>query len=216
MTDSLPEPIREHPFTDEAMTWLSEKWPTGRQRCETWHELNEEGKAGITRFMCTDYDGALYKTEPEDRSSGLTPYQIAHREFINKGIDLDLIGLEPLKPGACFDWQDREAKYTQEDLEKLGFDMIGAPRDLGWFPHDDFKDGMAAAMLDVEVHRPAHYTAGGIEAIDVIEAKLTPEEFRGYCKGSSLKYLMRANFKGKEEQDRAKAEFYLQRINGQA
>lgn len=63
------------------------------------------------------------------------------------------------------------------------------------------------------VNKPLHYTVNGVEAIDVLRAKLTPEEFRGFCKGNALKYLMRANYKGHEEQDIAKAVFYLKEID---
>jgi len=59
------------------------------------------------------------------------------------------------------------------------------------------------------VNQPSHYTNGGIENIDYIKAKLTPEEFRGFCKGNALKYLGRANEKGEEQEDREKAEWYL-------
>ena len=59
------------------------------------------------------------------------------------------------------------------------------------------------------VNSPPHYTEGGIEAIDVLRAKLTPEEFRGYVKGNALKYLMRSNFKGKHHEDLGKAFWYL-------
>lgn len=62
------------------------------------------------------------------------------------------------------------------------------------------------------VNSPDHYTVGGFEAIDVIEAKLTPEELRGYYKGNALKYLMRANYKGKHSEDCAKAQWYLNRL----
>ena len=48
------------------------------------------------------------------------------------------------------------------------------------------------------VNHPAHYTQGSIECIDAIEAALTPEEFRGYCKGNALKYLWRERSKGNE------------------
>ena len=61
---------------------------------------------------------------------------------------------------------------------------------------------------------PSHYTAGGIETIDFIRAKLTPDEFRGFCKGSVIKYLSRANLKGSEEQDYAKASFYSRMLAG--
>ena len=62
---------------------------------------------------------------------------------------------------------------------------------------------------------PSHYTAGGIETIDFIKAKLTPDEFRGFLKGSIIKYLSRANLKGSEEQDYAKASFYSRMLTGE-
>ena len=58
------------------------------------------------------------------------------------------------------------------------------------------------------VNSPDHYTQGGIETIDIIKAKLTPEEFAGYCKGNVIKYVTRANLKGGLE-DLKKAAVYL-------
>lgn len=58
------------------------------------------------------------------------------------------------------------------------------------------------------VHAPEHYRKGGIECIDAIRAALTPEEFRGYCKGNAIKYLWRERHKG-GAQDLAKASVYL-------
>jgi len=40
-----------------------------------------------------------------------------------------------------------------------------------------------------------YYDAGGIETIDIIKAKLTPEQFKGYLLGNILKYASRINFK---------------------
>lgn len=61
-----------------------------------------------------------------------------------------------------------------------------------------------------QVNKPAHYQlfADGTEAIDVIRVALTPEEFRGYCKGNVLKYRLRAGKKGDLAQDVAKADTY--------
>lgn len=61
------------------------------------------------------------------------------------------------------------------------------------------------------VNHPPHYTAGGIETIDAIEAALTAEEFRGYCKGNALKYVWREKHKGQNESLR-KAIWYLNRL----
>ena len=62
------------------------------------------------------------------------------------------------------------------------------------------------------VNKPIHYTVGGYEAIDTIRAKMTPEEYRGYCKGNIMKYLMRANYKGHHDQDCRKAEYYMSEL----
>ena len=41
----------------------------------------------------------------------------------------------------------------------------------------------------------------GLEAVDIIRARLTEEEFRGWCKGNALKYMLRAGLKDDEGQD---------------
>ena len=62
------------------------------------------------------------------------------------------------------------------------------------------------------VNSPPHYQGDGIECIDAIRAALTPEEFRGYCKGNGLKYVWREKHKG-GDQDLAKAAWYLNKLN---
>ena len=59
------------------------------------------------------------------------------------------------------------------------------------------------------VNSPDHYTHNGIEAINVIEAKLTDEQYEGYLQGSVMKYLLRSNYKGKRDEDLKKAQWYL-------
>jgi hypothetical protein len=59
------------------------------------------------------------------------------------------------------------------------------------------------------VNRPDHYTEGGIEAIEVIEAK---GHGSGFCYGNALKYLMRAPYKGAELEDLRKARWYVERL----
>jgi len=56
---------------------------------------------------------------------------------------------------------------------------------------------------------PDHYKAGGIETIDYLRAKLTPEQFAGYCLGNVLKYCSRYQHKA-GVQDLKKAQVYLQ------
>ena len=56
------------------------------------------------------------------------------------------------------------------------------------------------------VDHPPHYTVGGIETIDFIEAKKL-----NYNLGNVVKYITRADLKGNRKQDLAKALWYLQR-----
>jgi hypothetical protein len=62
------------------------------------------------------------------------------------------------------------------------------------------------------VNHPKHYNVGGIEAIDIIESRLTREEFIGYIKGCKMKYDLRYPFKGKLEEDLAKSEWYKNKL----
>ena len=68
----------------------------------------------------------------------------------------------------------------------------------------------AAANAD-PVNHPNHYKVGGIETIDFIEAKLSPEEFAGFCRGNMLKYIARAGHKDDAGQDMRKALWYGER-----
>ena len=62
------------------------------------------------------------------------------------------------------------------------------------------------------VSAPAHYNNGSIECIDAIEASMSPEGFKGYCKGNALKYIWRMSYKQKPVQDLRKARWYLDRL----
>jgi plasmid replication initiation protein len=56
------------------------------------------------------------------------------------------------------------------------------------------------------VNNPAHYTTGGIETIDFIEAKKL-----NYNLGNVVKYITRAEHKGNKLEDLRKAQWYLSR-----
>lgn len=39
--------------------------------------------------------------------------------------------------------------------------------------------------------KSSYYDAGGVETLEVIRAKLTPEQYRGYLLGNQIKYACR-------------------------
>lgn len=80
-------------------------------------------------------------------------------------------------------------------------------------------DAKPTDTMNDAVHHPSHYTLPGltVESVDVIRAVLTPEEFKGWCKGNALKYSLRAGRKDptKEVQDLAKAGVFLSWVTGE-
>lgn len=69
-------------------------------------------------------------------------------------------------------------------------------------------------MTDNKVKNPnvSHYDIwSGFEAIDVMKAILTKEEYIGYLKGNILKYKLRD--KGQDEADKIKIKDYQRELN---
>ena len=56
----------------------------------------------------------------------------------------------------------------------------------------------------------SHYKEMSIQPWTVMEAVLTPEEFRGFLRGNVIKYAMRQGRKGDDDAD--KAHHYLQKL----
>lgn len=50
--------------------------------------------------------------------------------------------------------------------------------------------------------RSSYYDAGGIETLDIIKAKLTPEQYKGYLLGNAIKYNCRMMHKTVNEPSR--------------
>jgi hypothetical protein len=71
-----------------------------------------------------------------------------------------------------------------------------------------------AGVAPDNVYHPAHYNQGGIECLDAMLAAFGPDAVRIYAKINAFKYLWRAEYKGKYEEDIAKAMFYLRLAAG--
>lgn len=61
------------------------------------------------------------------------------------------------------------------------------------------------------INSPSHYTDGGIECIEAIEASMGKEAFKGFLKGNCVKYLWRYELKNGIE-DLRKCQWYLNKL----
>jgi hypothetical protein len=113
----------------------------------------------------------------------------------------------------------KEERENMSAIEKLNARTI-EERVSGAIPGDEVHTYDMESVLHSTkvathdpVNNPAHYTQGGIECIDALKAALTPEEFIGFLKGNTIKYLWRMNRKTSPSEDSAKAQWYLNKLN---
>ena len=59
----------------------------------------------------------------------------------------------------------------------------------------------------------SYYDVGDISVMDVIKAKLTPEQFEGFLLGNTIKYALRLNHKGCKDRDAVKLANYSKLLN---
>ncbi len=93
---------------------------------------------------------------------------------------------------------ERTCRLTKEELDAV---MAEYRRDA------EADSTHAEADSTPDAINPDHYKVGGIETIDYMRAKSTPEEFEGYLRLSALKYLSRVGHKHGDH-DAARAEEY--------
>ena len=67
-------------------------------------------------------------------------------------------------------------------------------------------------MKQNNIDHPAHYNHGKFETIDEIKMMLSHEQYIGFLKGNIWKYIRRAPYKGHEEEDLKKADWYLEKL----
>lgn len=108
-----------------------------------------------------------------------------HGEFLNYEPDLSKILSKKIDADL--------PEVTEEEEEEW------VRKEMGW-------QGGSVVYVD-NVNSPSHYTQGGIETIDFIEAKLGKEGTIAYCVGNSIKYLSRWRDKGGVE-DLKKSRWY--------
>ena len=87
---------------------------------------------------------------------------------------------------------------------------------FGFEPVGDYASTTAEAPAPSEdmVNRPSHYTMGGIECIDAIEAAIGHHEdpVEAFLTGQVMKYIWRWPHKAKPLEDLKKTKWYLDRL----
>jgi len=69
------------------------------------------------------------------------------------------------------------------------------------------KDSVTEQLID-------YYDIGGMETIEIIQGKLSQEQYAGFLRGNIIKYMCRAGYKQgcQASQDYEKAAYYSQKL----
>jgi hypothetical protein len=118
-------------------------------------------------------------------------------------VEIPGISAPPIGPGRMvprFDWAGEDLTELQAALVEAHMESI----------EED------APLPTTRDPKSGYYDAGGIETLDIIRAKLTPEQFEGYQLGCAIKYLCRYNFKNNKKRDAEKASNYSKWLSEEA
>lgn len=87
----------------------------------------------------------------------------------------------------------------------LSFESIHINYNLLW------QRELKSEVVEDVVNSPSHYTSGGIECLDAMQAMLSRDEFIGFLRGNIFKYNWRYKMKNGIE-DLKKAKFYQEKL----
>lgn len=92
--------------------------------------------------------------------------------------------------------------------------MVGKPEPIEFIPTTSQVPEPAGSPSEDMVNTPSHYTSGGIECLDAIQASMTEDGFKGFLKGNVMKYIWRYEKKINPIEDLKKAQWYLKKLEG--
>ena len=90
--------------------------------------------------------------------------------------------------------------------------IIRGPNEFNCTQQDPDRVREASKKADERQVGGDHYKKMAVQPWDVMEAVLTPEEFRGFLKGNIIKYSMRQGKKDGADEDEGKALHYMQKL----
>jgi len=99
-------------------------------------------------------------------------------------------------------WRVKTRRKCVECEDRGGCQLITAT--IGW---PEYRTPVEGEKMSRD-EKSSYYDAGGIEVHDIIKAKLTPEQYEGFCLGNVMKYSLRRNWKGTQDRDDEKAANY--------
>ncbi|RKC16336.1 hypothetical protein JU72_03036 [Listeria monocytogenes] len=149
--------------------------------------LKNEGWTWFFGEAITSYNSQLWERNKQNtvvhiEEEGVSCGSLSYAKYLHPNIPIEKYKVKQDKVAKWFD----DAANAMKAMATVGVSMKNDNND--------------------NVNNPAHYTAGGIETLDYIKAKVS--DYPSYAVGNILKYVSRYEHKNGIE-DLKKAQFYL-------
>ena len=166
---------------------------------------NDQAGPRIVDVQCVDPEppySCIYANNESDMEADWKPMEENKKDFEMTGICSD-----------CSNCEDNCSNCN----DASGFSIDGARALHGFHSmSESLKSELDAAKARFKKRKDdsakdpksRYYDAGGLETLDIIKAKLTPDQYRGFLLGNIIKYSCRANHKGSFDRDIEKVKFY--------
>jgi len=194
--------IAEKILSDKGHTVLS---PANTIPLTNPEEISHDGYIRICKAMIDECDYLVMLPGWEESKGALEEKRYAgeHDKFVCQDTDVNdaIKALDAIPAKGCHNCRYGKGPYNATTCDHCElYDR--------WEPIEPEQIGNPDRVISDPIESPAHYNHGGIETIDIIRSMLTADEYRGYLKGNILKYRERAPYKGKTDEDYAKAKKY--------
>lgn len=152
--------------------------------------------------MKFEKDGKVY----ESFEDAVDAFFLGDRKIFVNGEKAELKFPDDVRQSMIWAYEDADMGRVRLNAKLMGYEVIDDTPTIAETAAKRSED----AKPD-PVNRPAHYTSGGIECIDAMQAAFGAEVVKGFCLCNVFKYLWRHRNKNGVE-DLKKARWYLNRL----
>ena len=152
--------------------------------------------------MKFEKDGKVY----ESFEDAVDAFFLGDRKIFVNGEKAELKFPDDVRQSMIWAYEDADMGRVRLNAKLMGYEVIDDTPTIA--------ETAAKRSEDVKpdpVNRPAHYTSGGIECIDAMQAAFGAEAVKDFCLCNAFKYLWRHRQKNGVE-DLKKARWYLNRL----
>lgn len=152
--------------------------------------------------MKFEKDGKVY----ESFEDAVDAFFLGDRKIFVNGEKAEMKVSDDVRKSMIWAYEDADMGRVRLNAKLMGYEVIDDTPNIA-----EVVEKYGEDVKPDPVNHPAHYTSGGIECIDAMQAAFGDEAIKDFCLCNAFKYLWRHRNKNGVE-DLKKARWYLNRL----